>query len=103
MNIDRKKLLLWLVMLLVMPAAAEIYRWQDAAGKTHYSDRPHAGARPVQVDPGTTYYRVRTIYDGDTIRLQNGLKIRLLGINTRKWRGATKLPKREANRQNSGC
>jgi len=57
--IDRKKLLLLLLVLLGMPAAAEIYRWQDAAGEIHYSDRPHGDARAVAVHPGHAYYRVK--------------------------------------------
>ncbi len=83
--------MLWLLVLLGMPAAAEIYRWRDTAGEIHYSDRPHVDARPVQVDPGYTYYHVKRVYDGDTILLQNRLKVRFLGINTPEVEGRNKL------------
>ncbi|GAC1031910.1 DUF4124 domain-containing protein [Pseudomonas sp. No.21] len=43
--------LLLLVVLLPGLASAEIYRWTDASGKVHFSERPQAGAQQVQVKP----------------------------------------------------
>jgi hypothetical protein len=37
------------LLLVSAAAAAETYRWLDADGKLHYSDRPVPGAQPVEV------------------------------------------------------
>jgi hypothetical protein len=37
------------LLLVSAAAAAETYRWVDAEGKVHYSDRPTQGAQEVQV------------------------------------------------------
>ena len=78
-----------LILLLCLPGwgCAEIYRWQDAKGSAHFSDRFHPDAKTVAIKtvaikPGYDYYSVKTVYDGDTVQLENGRKIRLLGINT---------------------
>ncbi|MGR9054127.1 MAG: thermonuclease family protein, partial [Gammaproteobacteria bacterium] len=63
-------------------ALAEVYQWQDASGKTHFADRPHSGADIVALKPDYSYYQVKSVYDGDTVQLADGRKIRLLGINT---------------------
>lgn len=45
---------LWVLALgLGVAHGAAIYRWVDSAGQVHYSDRPHAGARQLQVHPDT--------------------------------------------------
>lgn len=74
----------WLLLLwtLVWPVAAEVYHWQDAQGRTHYTDQPQAGARVLPLAPTSSYYRVIRVYDGDTIVLEDGRKVRLLGVNT---------------------
>ncbi len=61
---------------------ADIYHWVDDQGSPHYSDRPHRNAKVLSIDPGYSYFRVIKVYDGDTILLDNGLKVRFLGINT---------------------
>lgn len=90
-----------LVLLLCLPGwvNAEIYQWQDANGSTHFSDRqgrgkcrnrpgteaaecPVADAKTLDIKPGYDFYRIKTVYDGDTVELEDGRKIRLLGINT---------------------
>jgi endonuclease YncB( thermonuclease family) len=79
--------------LVLLPAvvAAEVYEWIDAQGKHHYSDRHQQdNARIIAVDAGVTYYAVEKIYDGDTILLNNGQKVRLLGINTPEVAGRHK-------------
>lgn len=73
-----------LVLLLCLPGwvNAQIYEWQDANGSKHFSDRPVADAKIVDIQPGYDFYRVKTVYDGDTVVLEDGRKIRFLGINT---------------------
>ena len=73
-----------LILLLCLPAwvDAEIYQWLDVKGSEHFSDRFHPDAKTVNIKPGYDYYRVKTVYDGDTVVLEDGRKIRLLGINT---------------------
>jgi micrococcal nuclease len=73
-----------LILLLCFSASihAEIYQWQDGNGSKHFSDRPVADAKKIDIKPGYDFYRVKTVYDGDTVVLENGRKIRFLGINT---------------------
>ena len=61
---------------------AEIYFWTDAQGTSHYSDRAFAGANSISVQPGHAYYRIKKVFDGDTVVLDDDTKVRLLGINT---------------------
>jgi micrococcal nuclease len=64
--------------------AAGIIRQQDGNGQTHFSDKPFAsdsfgqGAVPTYRQK----HYVAKVYDGDTITLKNGERVRLLGINT---------------------
>lgn len=74
---------LW-VLLLCLPVLVngDVYRWRDGNGGKHYSDRRHADAERLDIKPGYSFYRVKAVYDGDTLVLDDGRKIRLLGINT---------------------
>lgn len=63
-------------------ASADIYQWQDADGSKHFSDKSSPKAERVEIKPGYGFYQVKKIYDGDTVVLQDGCKIRLMGINT---------------------
>lgn len=74
----------FLILLLCLPswADAEVYQWRDANGSKHFSDRPYPNAKILNIKPGYGFYRVKTVYDGDTVVLEDGRKIRLLGINT---------------------
>jgi len=62
----------------------EVFRWRDAQGHTHYSDRapPNATPVPIRAEPAVGLRRVERVYDGDTVQLAGGEKVRLLGINT---------------------
>lgn len=64
--------------------AADIFRQQDGEGHIQFSDKASAGA--TLVEPRVANYRykhyVAKVYDGDTITLKNGERVRLLGINT---------------------
>jgi hypothetical protein len=68
-----------LVILLCLPflAHAEIYEWQDTEGHKHFSDRNHADAKKITVKPGYSYQTIKTVYDGDTVVLEDGRKIRV--------------------------
>ncbi|MBM7061696.1 DUF4124 domain-containing protein [Pseudomonas sp. UL073] len=41
----------WLCVALSGAQAAEIYRWTDASGQVHFSAKPQAGAKQVEVKP----------------------------------------------------
>ncbi|UOA10654.1 thermonuclease family protein [Methylobacter sp. S3L5C] len=73
-----------LILILCLPVCADskIYQWQDAKGSEHFSDRFNPDAKIVNIKSGYGFYSVKTVYDGDTIELENGKKIRFLGINT---------------------
>ncbi len=65
--------------------APEFYRWRDQQGGHHYADKPPSGGTDVEkiaVDGGSGFYRVARVYDGDTVLLDGGEKVRLIGINT---------------------
>ncbi|OUR72024.1 nuclease [Methylophaga sp. 41_12_T18] len=64
--------------------AADIYRSQDDDGNVTFSDLATANSQPVisQVQPYRYLHSVAKVYDGDTIILENGERVRLLGINT---------------------
>ncbi len=77
-----KKYLFVVLTLCFNDVQAEIYFWKDAQGISHYSDRAPVGSNPITVDPGFAYYRIKKVFDGDTVLLDDGEKVRLLGINT---------------------
>lgn len=82
---------LWLILLMPLLANAEVFKWQDSHGRTYYSDLPHAGSRLLDVKSGYSFHSVKYVYDGDTILLKNGLKVRLLGINAPEVEGRYKI------------
>jgi len=63
---------------------ADIFRHEDEKGKVSYSDQASTNAVAVELETKTYRYKhvVKRIYDGDTITLENGDRVRLLGINT---------------------
>lgn len=72
-----------LLLLAVTYAKAEVYRSQDKAGNAVFSDKPTAGAEKVELDTAYRYkVKVRKVIDGDTLLLEDGEKVRLIGINT---------------------
>lgn len=81
------------LILLALPlvACAEVFQWTDQQGQPHYSDQAGNNAQKVEIDaPPTTYYQVEKVFDGDTILLSNGTKVRFLGINTPEVAGGRK-------------
>jgi len=74
-------LLLWLPGTLF---AAGIYRWQGSDDLPHYGDHPPHSVHATYVpgpDERGRLHRVRRIFDGDTVELDDGVHVRLLGIN----------------------
>jgi len=84
---------MWLIVILGVlsfSVEAEIFQWFDENGNKHFSDKPHQGAKRFQLNESYSYYRIKKIYDGDTLLLMNGQKVRLLGINTPEVEGRNK-------------
>lgn len=84
---------LWpLVWLMVVSgvSSAEVYKWRDRQGGAHYSDRGRGDAEILPVEAGHAYFVVQRVFDGDTVQLSNGQKVRLLGINTPEVAGRYK-------------
>ncbi|MCQ8103808.1 thermonuclease family protein [Methylomonas sp. SURF-2] len=82
--------LLLLILLIPLAVRAGVYEWVDGQGRRHYSDRKQADGRILTVVPQAVYYRVEKVYDGDTILLSDGRKVRLLGVNTPEVAGRNK-------------
>ena len=76
------KIFLGLVLIGAVSACAEVYEWKDARGNRHYSDRAKESSKKVNIRAGYSYYTVDKVFDGDTVQLADGRKVRLLGINT---------------------
>jgi endonuclease YncB( thermonuclease family) len=93
--------LLVLILISALTACADVYQWQDGTGKQHYSDRAQANSKKITLNPGLSYYRVEKVLDGDTVKLEDGRKIRLLGINAPEVRHRNQLaePGGEAAKQ----
>lgn len=53
--LDTMRAWLFMLMLCGSAAAATAYKWVDADGVTHYSDRPHPGAERIEPGPAQTY------------------------------------------------
>lgn len=60
----------------------EVFRWKDEKGRVHYSDHAAEGAEPTNIEAAPAVHAVKAVFDGDTVLLDNGEKVRLLGINT---------------------
>lgn len=70
-----------LLLCLPSPVNADIYQWLDNNGNRHFSDKSRPDATRVDIKPGYSFFSVKTIYDGDTVVLEDSRKVRLLGIN----------------------
>ncbi|HEB77597.1 MAG TPA: DUF4124 domain-containing protein [Methylothermaceae bacterium] len=76
------RVLLLGILLGLTAAQAAVFQWRDAQGQYHYGDRPVPGAETVELRTEPSYYLVKKVYDGDTVLLEDGRRIRLLNINT---------------------
>ncbi len=75
--------LLLLLLCLPLAANAEAYRWLDGGGAVHYGDHPPADAlRLTRIPVYEALYRVKRVFDGDTVQLSDGRRVRIIGINT---------------------
>lgn len=78
MMLTRTALCLFLL-LAVASTKAEIY----PSGHRVFSDKPAAAAEKVKLDTAYRFKaKIRKVIDGDTLILEDGEKIRLIGINT---------------------
>ncbi|MDR4516275.1 MAG: thermonuclease family protein [Nitrosomonas sp.] len=89
MNYNQKKHLSCctaIILCLCAPPASgtEIFRSEDAKGRVTYSDKAIDGAEQIKLSNRVFRHlqKVKSVYDGDTIILENGQRVRLLGINT---------------------
>ncbi len=75
---------IFLLCILPFSSGADVFYWEDGQGKKHFSDRKYKrdNATQLSITPTERYYQVKRIYDGDTLLLDNGTKVRFLGINT---------------------
>lgn len=80
-NLNAMNRLLIFIFCYSVAACADVYQWQDEKGAKHYADRAHGNSIRLAVKPGYSFVTVKKIFDGDTIQLEDGRKIRLLGIN----------------------
>ncbi|MBT3812597.1 MAG: DUF4124 domain-containing protein [Gammaproteobacteria bacterium] len=71
-----------LMLLSQLSHATDIFKWTGAQGRQHYSDIKHPAATELKLALDYSYYPVQKVYDGDTVLLTDGRKIRLVGINT---------------------
>ncbi len=64
--------------------AADVFRSENDQGVVSFSDQPSQGAKKLEpiVQSNRYLHSVAKVYDGDTIILKNGERVRLLGINT---------------------
>ena len=62
---------------------AKVFFWDDRDGQRYYSDQNPTGIEANEMPlTGDIFYSVTKVYDGDTLLLDNQLKVRLLSINT---------------------
>jgi endonuclease YncB( thermonuclease family) len=88
----KKALIVSIYVLAVKPVFAEVdvFEWIDKQGRHHYSDRSQPDAKVLKVVPNANYYVVEKVFDGDTILLSDGQKVRFLGLNTPEVAGRNK-------------
>ncbi len=92
----------FLAFFLAVNASADIYRWRDAKGVLHYSDRRVSNAKVLALKKEYVYLKVVYVFDGDTVKLEDGRRIRLLNINAPEVESHQKLGEaggEEAKRQ----
>lgn len=88
----KKALIAGICILAARPAWADVdvFQWIDKQGRPHYSDRSQPDAKVLKVVPSASYYVVEKVFDGDTILLSDGQKVRFLGVNTPEVAGRNK-------------
>lgn len=65
-------------------STAQIFRSEDSKGNVTYSDAATTGSTQINMPTKASWHlrQVKQVYDGDTIVLKNGERVRLLGLNT---------------------
>jgi len=91
----KKNVVLMSVLLIFFSAdsfAAKVFSWRDNDGQRYYSDSKPVGLGVKEMPlVGRVLYSVTRIYDGDTVLLDDHLKVRLLSINTPELERYNKL------------
>jgi endonuclease YncB( thermonuclease family) len=82
LNLHIRLTILFLLAIMPVTVFSDIYQWTDKQGRTHYSAIKRDQAKRLTINPGYAFFQVKKIYDGDTILLENGTKVRLLGVNS---------------------
>jgi len=84
--LNKPRLLSILIFCLVaqIALASDIYRSEDAQGRVTYSDQITTGSKQVEISQRSYRHQhpVKHVYDGDTVVLEGGQRVRLLGVNT---------------------
>ncbi len=91
LDLFTKLIILFLLAIKPVAVFSEIYQWTDKQGQTHYSGVERDQARLLKINPGYAFFQVKKVYDGDTVLLSNGTKVRLLGINSPEVENRNKL------------
>ncbi len=82
----RRALAATLLLLAALPAIAGVYKWKDAEGRTHFSDKPPAGATADEV-------RLRSITGPAEVSATSGEAAKQVTILTTTWCGVCKRAK----------
>ncbi|OUR64735.1 nuclease [Methylophaga sp. 42_25_T18] len=79
-----KKMLFIGLLLQANLLSADIFRSENSQGLVTFSDQPSKNSQKIepQLQSNRYLHAVAKVYDGDTIILENGERVRLLGINT---------------------
>lgn len=76
-------LIVSIALLASVQVSANVYRWIDEQGKVHFSDRATADtAERIDSYSLSNWHKIKSVYDGDTLTLDTGQRVRLTGINT---------------------
>jgi micrococcal nuclease len=76
------KPIMTLVLIFCTSVSADVYQWQDKNGSKHFTDKAQENSTKLKISTSYSYQKVTRVFDGDTVMLEDGRKIRLLGINT---------------------
>jgi micrococcal nuclease len=76
------KPLLTLIWFFCTSVSADVYQWEDKNGRKHFTDKAQENSTKLKISTSYSYQKVTRVFDGDTVMLEDGRKIRLLGINT---------------------
>lgn len=78
-----QRLLCIILLLPVNFLAADVFSYEYATGNIRFYNQPYSNPTLAKLIPKNSRHKhtVATVYDGDTITLKNGERVRLLGLN----------------------